>query len=69
MPKVHHVRAVVDRVIVRFEGAAMTTGGHRYENQFVWLLRMQDGRIVEAEAFLDKSAYQRVVEQNSPLQA
>ncbi|MFC3124280.1 nuclear transport factor 2 family protein [Pseudoroseomonas globiformis] len=66
VPRVHHLWAVEDRVIIRFEGSATTTGGHPYNNQFVWIFRMRDGVVVEGEAFLDLAAYQAVVENNPP---
>ncbi|TKT82592.1 nuclear transport factor 2 family protein [Aquamicrobium sp. LC103] len=65
-PEVHHVWAVEDRVIVRFDAAATTTSGAPYRNQFVWIFRMEDGSVVEAEAFLDLVAYQEVVDNNEP---
>lgn len=68
VPQVHHVWAAGDRVIVRFDARATTTGGHPYHNQFVWIFRMKDGLVVEAEAFLDLGAYQRVVDLNPPRQ-
>ncbi|WP_338662913.1 nuclear transport factor 2 family protein [Pararoseomonas sp. SCSIO 73927] len=66
VPRVHHVWAVGDRVIIRFEGSATTTSGRPYHNQFVWIFRMRDGVVAEAEAFLDLNAYQRVVDGNQP---
>jgi hypothetical protein len=65
-PRVHHIGAVGDRVIIRFDASAMTTGGDPYRNQFVWIFRMEDGFVVEAEAFLDLVAYQDVIEANEP---
>ena len=66
MPEVRSIWADGDVVIVRFDGSATTTSGAPYRNQFVWILRMDAGRAVEAEAFLDLVAYQRVVESNEP---
>ncbi|WP_205749157.1 nuclear transport factor 2 family protein [Frigidibacter oleivorans] len=67
VPEVHAIWAVDDTVIVRFDGAATTTSGDAYENQFLWIFRMADGEVVEAEAFLDLAAYQQVVENNEPV--
>jgi uncharacterized protein len=66
VPKVHHIWAVGDNVIVRFDGAATTTSGAPYANQFVWIFRMANGVVTEAEAFLDLIAYQKVVDNNAP---
>lgn len=68
VPQVRHIWAVGDRVIVRFDATATTTGGHPYRNQFAWLFRMKDGKVAEAEAFLDLVAYQQVVDNNQPRQ-
>ncbi|MCK4206955.1 nuclear transport factor 2 family protein [Brucella pituitosa] len=67
-PKVHHIWAVEDRVIIRFDASATTTSGAPYSNQFVWIFRMENGSVVEAEAFLDLVAYQEVVDNNVPRQ-
>lgn len=66
LPKVHGIWAVGDTVIIRFDGSATTTSGARYANQFVWIFRMTDGVVTEAEAFLDLRAYQEVVDNNAP---
>lgn len=66
VPEVHAIWAVDDTVIIRFDGSATTTSGAPYANQFVWIFRMQDGQVAEAEAFLDLVSYQRVVENNDP---
>jgi uncharacterized protein len=66
VPEVHHIWASDDRVIIRFDGTATTTSGAPYANQFVWIFRMEDGVVVEAEAFLDLVAYQAVLENNEP---
>ena len=66
VPKVHHIWAVGDTVIIRFEASATTNSGAAYSNQFVWIFRMRDGSVVEAEAFLDLVAYQRAVDGSEP---
>lgn len=65
-PNVHHIWAVGDRVIIRFDASSTTTSGNPYDNQFVWIFRMDNGSVVEAEAFLDLLAYQRVIDNNEP---
>jgi len=66
VPEVHAIWAVDDTVIIRFDGSATTTSGAAYANQFVWIFRMQDGLVTEAEAFLDLAAYHRVIANNAP---
>ncbi|EFH12080.1 nuclear transport factor 2 family protein, partial [Teichococcus cervicalis] len=65
-PELRQLWAVGEHVVIRFDGAATTTSGAPYRNQFVWIFRMRDGVVVEAEAFLDLVAYQQVVETNAP---
>ncbi|GAA5233730.1 hypothetical protein [Verticiella sediminum] len=48
--------------------SATTTSGAPYRNQFVWIVRMEDGSVVEAEALLDLVAYQALVNNNEPRQ-
>ncbi len=66
VPEVRGIYADGDTVIIRFDGSATTTSGAPYRNQFLWMLRMKDGLVIEAEAFLDLVAYQRVVDNNAP---
>jgi len=63
-PEVHAIWAEGDTVIVRFDGSATTTSGTLYQNQFVWIFRMDNGVVTSAEAFLDLAAYRHVVENN-----
>ncbi|MQY46198.1 nuclear transport factor 2 family protein [Rhizobiales bacterium RZME27] len=66
VPEVRNIYSVGDTVIIRFNGTATTTSGAPYRNQFLWMFRMKDGLVTEAEAFLDLMAYQQVVENNEP---
>lgn len=65
-PEVHNIFADGATVIIRFDGTATTTSGPPYRNQFVWILKMKNGLVVSAEAFLDLVAYQQVVDNNAP---
>lgn len=68
VPNLHAVWAVGNTVIIRFDAASTTTGGYPYRNQYVWIFRMENGAVVEAEAFLDLVAYDKVVAENQPRQ-
>lgn len=46
-----------DVVIVHFSGAGTTNDGSRYENDYVWLLTMRDGKAVKGTAFFDSIAF------------
>lgn len=66
VPDLHAIWAVDDTVVIRFKGQATTTSGAPYVNQFVWIFRMENGQVAEAEAFLDLVAYQYVLDNNDP---
>ncbi|UHD46500.1 nuclear transport factor 2 family protein [Aureimonas altamirensis] len=66
VPEVRNIYAVGDTVLIRFDGSATTTSGAPYRNQFLWMFRMKDGLVIEAEAFLDLVAYDQVVQNNEP---
>lgn len=66
VPEVHNIFADGDTIIIRFDGTATTTSGAPYRNQFVWILKMKNGLVVNAEAFLDLVAYQQVIDNNAP---
>jgi len=66
LPQVHGIFADGDTIVIRFHGTATTTSGAPYRNQFVWIFKMKDGLVVNAEAFLDLAAYQQVVDNNAP---
>lgn len=66
VPEVRSIWADGNTVLIRFDASATTTSGAPYNNQFVWIFRMKDGAVVEAEAFLDLAACRQVVENNEP---
>lgn len=54
-----------DHVIVQWHGAADLADGGSYRNRYVWILRMQGGKAVEVDAFLDLPAYDAVLQRPS----
>lgn len=60
------IHAVGDTVLVRFDGSAATTSCAPCRNRFLWMVRMKDGPVVGAEAFLDVVAYRQVIENDEP---
>lgn len=59
-PTVRHIWADGDDVIVRWSGAATTRKGKPYQNEFVWIFHMRDGRADRVTAFLDLTRFQAV---------
>ena len=65
-PDLKQIWSVADKVIVRFDAAALTVTGAPYQNQYLWILTMQDGLVTHSEAFLDMAAYDALVASAPP---
>lgn len=50
-PIIHNVWAADDRVIVEWEGNALTSEGKAYNNQYCFIFRMREGRISEVTEY------------------
>lgn len=57
---IHGIYAEGDVVVAHFTGAGTTNNGQVYENSYVWLLTMIDGKVVRAIAFFDAIAFDRL---------
>lgn len=62
VPKVRHVVAQGDTVMVVFDGTATTRDGGIYRNTYAWHMVLDGGRIIRAVAFLDTWALQSLME-------
>ncbi|WP_157986839.1 nuclear transport factor 2 family protein [Pseudomonas sp. Larv2_ips] len=51
------MRRVLGPFGARFSGAGTTNDGTRYENDYVWLLTMRNGKAVKGTAFFDSVAF------------
>jgi hypothetical protein len=60
-PVATEVWAQGDHVIARWEGRGVAGDGRPYQNDYVWIFRMENGRAVEVTAFLDLPAYDDVL--------
>ena len=52
-PTVRRLYAEGDTVVAFFDAAGVARDGEPYANTYAWFLRMEDGRIIEAQAFFD----------------
>lgn len=52
-PKVRHIVAQGDQVVVIWDGVATAKDGTPYENTYAWYLTMANGQVTEVLAFLD----------------
>ncbi|MGF1598562.1 MAG: nuclear transport factor 2 family protein [Acidimicrobiales bacterium] len=53
---IRNVLADRDHVVVQWDGHADLTAGGRYDQSYCWVLRLGDGLVVEATAYLDTEA-------------
>ncbi|WP_235535641.1 nuclear transport factor 2 family protein [Sphingopyxis sp. Root1497] len=56
-PAVRSMTAEEDRVVILFDAAGTARDGITYANSYAWFFRMEDGRVVEANAFFDAVAF------------
>jgi uncharacterized protein len=56
-PRIRHLYADGDTVIVFFDAAGTARDDRPYVNTYAWFLELRDGRIVAASAFFDSIAF------------
>jgi ketosteroid isomerase-like protein len=67
IPRVSHIWAVEDRVIIQWDQETPARDGHPYRNTYVWIFTIEDEKVVEVTAFLDLPAYDDLVSRLSPV--
>jgi len=55
--KIYGVYAEGDTVIAHLDAAGTANDGKPYENSYVWILTMRDGKAIRATAFFDSIAF------------
>ncbi len=53
-----------DWAVVELRSTATAKNGFRFDNRYCWVTRFEDGRIVEARAYLDSAMVQRLFDEN-----
>lgn len=66
VPTVRGIWADGDMVIVLWDGEATARDGRPYQNTYTWYFRIQDGKAVEAIAFLDMQVFNDLWTRVSP---
>jgi uncharacterized protein len=66
LPTVRQLYAEGDTVIALFDARGIARDGQPYANTYAWILRLKDGRIVEAHAFFDSIAFDAFWHRVSP---
>ena len=51
--RIHHIYVDGDTAIVEMQSIAQAQKGHAYDNQYVWIQRFCQGKIVEARVYYD----------------
>ena len=60
--RVRSVHADQDTVIVVWDGSGTANDGGRYDNSYVWVMKMRDGLVVDGTAFYDSIAFNELWE-------
>ena len=50
------VYADADTVIVLFDGRGIANNGEPYQNDYAWIMKMRDGKVIDGSAFFDSSS-------------
>ncbi|NJO51707.1 MAG: nuclear transport factor 2 family protein [Leptolyngbyaceae cyanobacterium RM2_2_4] len=66
VPTVRGIWADGDMVIALWDGEAIAGDGRPYRNTYTWYFRMQDGKAIEAIAFLDMQEFNDLWTRVSP---
>jgi uncharacterized protein len=54
---IRSVFADADTVIVVWNGRGIANDGEPYENSYVWIMRMRDGKVIDGTAFYDSLSF------------
>jgi uncharacterized protein len=63
---VHGVYADGDTVVVLWDGEGTRLDGKPYENTYAWFMRFREGLVVEAMAFFDSIAFDKLWNEVTP---
>jgi len=64
--EVKYCLAEDDRVVLLWKGSGRTIWGEPYDNDYCWIFRFQEGRIVEGMAYIDTHLLDRVMRHPLP---
>ena len=54
---IRSVHADGDTVIVVWDGRGITNDGQPYENSYAWIMKMNDGKVIDGTAFYDSISF------------
>jgi len=59
--KVQNVMVCGDWATVEVRGRGMTKGGLEYDHELCWIVRYEEGVIVEARAYMDSALLEKII--------
>jgi ketosteroid isomerase-like protein len=54
---IRSVFADADTVIVVWDGRGIANDGQPYQNSYVWIMKMRDGKVIDGTAFYDSLSF------------
>ena len=61
-PEIIDIIAEGDRVVLQWNGTGRMIDGSTYHNQYSWVMRVRDSKVVEGTAYLDTALVDKVME-------
>ncbi len=55
--RIRSIHADGDTVVVVWDGHGVANDGRPYENSYAWIMRMENGRVVDGTAFYDSISF------------
>jgi ketosteroid isomerase-like protein len=59
---IHHIYVDGDTAIIEMEAIATAKNGHPYNNQYVWIQKFRDGKIITARVYYDDVLVNQTIE-------
>ena len=54
---IRSIFADADTVIVVWDGRGIANDGQPYQNSYVWIMKMRDGKVIDGTAFYDSLSF------------
>ncbi len=55
--RIRSIHADGDTVIVVWDGRGVANDGRTYENSYAWIMKMEEGKVVDGTAFYDSISF------------
>ena len=54
---IRSIFADADTVIIVWDGRGIANDGQPYQNSYVWIMKMRDGKVIDGTAFYDSLSF------------